>query len=277
MNSTLWWYVARSSGLVAWFFLVATLMLGTLASGKLVERKGARRWLLDLHPYLAGLSLLFVALHIVAIVSDHIVPFSWTDVIVPFAASWRPVAVAWGVIGLWLLAAIQLTSLARKHMPKRVWHAIHLTSYGLCAVTTIHAVTAGTDLGVPLVGESVAGAVALAMALSLVRLARAHLQVEPTARAAARPSSARVARSAPAAARPSARVARTAPAAARPSSSRAARTAPATPAAARPFVADYPPDDDDGPPYVSTGPASRPVEPAGRQRARSRSSTTSRL
>lgn len=233
MSSTLWWYIARSSGLVAWFFLVATLMLGTLASGKLVERKGARRWLLDLHPYLAGLSLLFVALHIVAILADAVVPFSWTDAIVPFASSWRPVAVAWGVIGLWLLAAIQLTSLARRHMPRRVWHAIHLTSYALCAVTTIHAITAGTDLAEPLVGEAVAFAVATAMALSLVRVARAHSQVAPTAPAAARPSG---------------------------------------------IVADYPPDDDDVRPYaVSTGPAARPVELAGRQFASLRSSTTSRL
>ncbi len=274
MSSTLWWYVARSSGLVAWFFLVATLILGTLASGKLVERKGARRWLLDLHPYLAGLSLLLVALHITAILADHIVPFTWTDAIVPFASTWRPVAVAWGVIGLWLLAAIQITSLARKHMPKRVWHAIHLTSYGLCAVTTIHAVTAGTDLGVPIVAEAVSGCVALAMALSVVRLVRAHSQVEPVAPAAARRSSARVTRSAPAAARRSAGVARTAPAAARRSSSRATRTLPA---AARPFVADHPPDDADVPPSGSTAPNSRPVEAAGRQRARSRSSTTSRL
>ena len=185
MSANTWWYIARSSGLVAWAFLFATLVLGTLASGKLVAKKGARRWMLDLHPYLSGLAVLLIVLHIVAIIMDTTVSFSWVDAVVPFASSWRPLAIAWGVIGLWLLAAIQITSLLRNRLPRRIWHRIHLTSYALCALVTLHAVTAGTDLVDPLVAYGVAAVVTFSIVLSLLRMAQAH-RPAPEPRAASR-------------------------------------------------------------------------------------------
>lgn len=174
MSSSTWWYIARSSGLVAWAFLFGTLVLGTLASGKLVAKKGARRWLLDLHPYLSGLAVLLIVLHVVAIIMDTTISFSWVDAVVPFASSWRPVAIAWSVIALWLIAAIQITSLARNRLPRRIWLRIHLTSYAVCALVTLHAVTAGTDLVDPLVAYSVAAVVTFSIVLSVLRMAKAH-------------------------------------------------------------------------------------------------------
>ena len=41
-----------------------------------------------------------------------------SEILVPLTSSYRPVAVAWGVVSLYLLAAVELTSLARKHLPK---------------------------------------------------------------------------------------------------------------------------------------------------------------
>jgi DMSO/TMAO reductase YedYZ heme-binding membrane subunit len=179
MSSSTWWYIARSSGLVAWAFLFATLVLGTLASGKVVAKKGARRWLLDLHPYLSGLALLLIVLHIVAIIMDTTVSFSWVDAVVPFASSWRPLAIAWSVIALWLIAAIQITSLVRNRLPRRIWHRIHLTSYAVCVLVTLHAVTAGTDLVDPIVAYCVASVVTFSIVLSVLRMARAHRPTRP--------------------------------------------------------------------------------------------------
>ena len=63
----------------------------------------------------------------------------------PFASSWKPGAVAWGVIAFWMLLGIELTSLFMKRIPKVWWRRIHLTSYAVAAMTTIHLFTAGTD------------------------------------------------------------------------------------------------------------------------------------
>lgn len=164
-----WWYLARSSGLVAWVLLLASLVMGALVSGRLTERSGSRRWLLDLHPWVSGLAIGAVVLHIGAIVADSYVRISLREALVPFASPWRPNAVAWGTVALWMVLVVQATSLARNALPKRVWHGIHLTSYGLAALVTIHSILSGSDVGTGWGTLLIAGGVTVAVAASLQR------------------------------------------------------------------------------------------------------------
>jgi DMSO/TMAO reductase YedYZ heme-binding membrane subunit len=140
------WYVARSSGIVAWALILATIVWGLLLATKVLGRRPTPAWLLSLHRYLGALTVAFVGVHVGAILLDTYTSFGLTDVLVPFASSWHPLAVAWGIVGMYLLAAIEITSLLRHRLSKRTWHAIHLLSYLLFATTTIHMVTAGTDV-----------------------------------------------------------------------------------------------------------------------------------
>src|SRR6476646_10846689 len=140
------WYVARSSGLVAWALILATIVWGLLLATKVLGRKPGPAWLLSLHRYLGALSVVFVGVHGGAILLDTYTDFGITDVLVPFTGSWHPVAVAWGIVGMYLLVAIEITSLLRHRMSNRAWHAVHLLSYLLFATTTVHMLTAGTDV-----------------------------------------------------------------------------------------------------------------------------------
>lgn len=164
-----WWYLARSSGLTAWLLLVASLVMGTMASGRLTERSGARRWLLDLHPWVSGLALSAVVLHILAIVADSAVDISLTQGLVPFASPWRASAVAWGAVAFWLMVAVQGTSLARASIPKRWWHGIHLTSYVVAVLATLHSILSGSDVHLRIVSALIAAGVTVAVASSLQR------------------------------------------------------------------------------------------------------------
>src|SRR3954451_16672518 len=139
------WYVARSSGIVAWALILATIVWGLLLATKALGRKPAPAWLLSLHRYLGALAVAFVGVHVGAILLDTYTSFGITDELVPFTGSWHPLAVAWGIVGMYLLAAIEITSLLRHRMSKRAWHAVHLLSYFLFATTTVHMLTAGTD------------------------------------------------------------------------------------------------------------------------------------
>jgi predicted ferric reductase len=141
----LWWYVARASGLVAWALLTATVVWGLLLSTKLLGRKPAPAWLLDLHRFVGGATVLFTLVHLVAILLDSYVQFDLASVLVPFASNWSPVAVAWGIVAFYLLAAVEITSLLRRHMPNRIWRRVHYASFPLFAMATIHGVTAGSD------------------------------------------------------------------------------------------------------------------------------------
>jgi DMSO/TMAO reductase YedYZ heme-binding membrane subunit len=145
MNEQIWWYVARASGIVASGFLVASLVWGVLLATR--ARKGSDRpaWLLDLHRWLGGLAVTATALHLVALWADGYVTFGPKELFVPFASSWQPGAVAVGIVAMYLLVLVQVTSLLMKRIPRRWWRAIHLSSYAAVWLGIVHAGLAGTD------------------------------------------------------------------------------------------------------------------------------------
>jgi DMSO/TMAO reductase YedYZ heme-binding membrane subunit len=115
-----------------------------------MRRRVKNSWLLDLHRWLGGLALIFTGIHVVAIVADRYVHFGLASVLIPLAARWHPVAVAWGVASLYLLAAVEVTSLIRKHLSHRLWKRVHFLSLPLFVLSTIHGLSAGTDGRTPM-------------------------------------------------------------------------------------------------------------------------------
>jgi predicted ferric reductase len=145
LNAKLTWYASRASGLVAWSTVTASMLWGLALSTRLIRRKGAPAWLLELHKFLGTLSVVFVGIHLLALWADNYVYFGPRELFVPLASAWRPGAVAWGIVATYLLVAIQLTSWAMRRLPRKVWHAVHLTSFPLFAAATVHGFTAGAD------------------------------------------------------------------------------------------------------------------------------------
>ncbi|MBV8692715.1 MAG: ferric reductase-like transmembrane domain-containing protein [Actinobacteria bacterium] len=147
MTSHLPWFVARASGMVSWTLLTASVLWGLALSTKFSAfgRRPRPAWTLDLHRWLGALATVFTVVHIGAVLADSYTQFDLASVLIPFASKWRPTAIAWGVVSLYLLLAVELTSLARSHMPRRWWRAVHLASFPLFLLATLHGFTAGTD------------------------------------------------------------------------------------------------------------------------------------
>lgn len=145
VNPQLAWYVARASGMVAWAVVTASILWGLALSTRLIRRRGVPAWLLDLHRFLGMLSLVFVAIHLAALVADNYAYFGWRELFVLWASKWRPAAVAWGIVAFYLLVAVELTSLVMRRMSRKLWHAVHLSSFALFVGSTVHAFTAGAD------------------------------------------------------------------------------------------------------------------------------------
>ena len=150
MNEKLWWYIARSTGIVAWALVAASVIWGLLLTTRLLGGRPAPKWLLDLHRYLGGLAVTFTALHLAGLVADSYSHFGPADILVPFASAWKPLPVALGVVGMYLLLAVEGTSLMMRRIPRKWWRWIHLASFGSFWLATIHGVTAGTDSTNPL-------------------------------------------------------------------------------------------------------------------------------
>jgi DMSO/TMAO reductase YedYZ heme-binding membrane subunit len=182
MTSQVWWYVARSGGLLAWGLLATSVLWGVALSSRIFGRRPRPAWLLDLHRYLGGLAVIFVGVHVAAIMLDGFVPFGPAATFIPFASSWHPAAVAWGIVALYLILAVELTSLARSHLPLRIWRRVHYLSFGVFVFATIHALTAGTDRNTPamiLSVVAVSGVVALLTALRVAPSQRQPIQPRP--------------------------------------------------------------------------------------------------
>src|SRR5262245_17092877 len=145
MTGPLPWYVARASGLMAWLLLAGAMLWGLALSTKVLGRRPRANWLLDMHRWLGGTALALTGVHIGALLLDEYVHFDGAAVLVPFASSWHPLAVAFGVAALYLLLAVELTSLARAHLSKRLWRNVHAASFPLFVAVTAHALTAGSD------------------------------------------------------------------------------------------------------------------------------------
>ena len=166
-----WWYLSRASGIVAWSLLAASVLWGLLLSTRVFDRKPGPKWLTDLHRFLGGTAVVFVAIHVGTIVSDTYVHFGAADVLVPLATKWHPVAVAWGVVAMWVLLAVEISSLAMRRLPRRVWHAIHLSSYALFVSATVHALAAGPDTRKQLFELVLSAVLAVLILLTMVRVA----------------------------------------------------------------------------------------------------------
>jgi DMSO/TMAO reductase YedYZ heme-binding membrane subunit len=197
MNTHVWWYLARSSGIVAWGLLTASVVLGLVLSTRALGRRPAPAWTADLHRGIGGMAVTFTALHLLGLIADSTVEFGVADLLVPFASTWRPGAVAWGILSFYLLAAVEVSSLLRRRLSTRLWRWIHLTSFLLYIVATAHLLTSGTDASSPWLLWPVWATMVAIASLTLVRVLLPRGRARRTTRA---PERARPAARRPAAA-----------------------------------------------------------------------------
>lgn len=170
MSEKVWWYAARSSGFIAWALVVLAIVWGLSLSTRVTRGRPTSAWLLDLHRYLGALSLVFTAVHLFGLVMDEYVSFGWMDLFVPGASDWQPIPVAWGVVAMYLMVAIQLTSVFMRRLPRRLWRWVHMSSWAVYGLATVHALQAGTDVSNPAFRWAAVGSVQVIAYLSFVRV-----------------------------------------------------------------------------------------------------------
>ncbi|WP_052273997.1 2Fe-2S iron-sulfur cluster-binding protein [Arthrobacter sp. L77] len=143
----IWWYVTRASAMVAWTLLTVSAIWGILLSTRFLRAMDNPGWLHDLHRWMSGAALLMTGLHMISLMLDSWAAFSLAELLVPFAAEYRPIPVALGLVAFYLLIAVQGSSLLMHRLPRRFWKGLHYASYAAVMLVSFHAGFSGSDTG----------------------------------------------------------------------------------------------------------------------------------
>src|SRR5262249_62155938 len=95
---TITWYAVRASGILAFVLLTLSVALGLAVSGKARSALWPRFAIEDVHGFAGVLCGIFIVLHGFALLVDSYVPFSLSQLLIPGTSSYRPLAVALGVL-----------------------------------------------------------------------------------------------------------------------------------------------------------------------------------
>jgi sulfoxide reductase heme-binding subunit YedZ len=149
LGSNLPWYITRAAGVTAYLLLSTDAILGLAISTRLLDRLISRASSFILHEWLAWLALGATGLHVIALLVDTVQPFSFADILIPLAASYRPIATGLGVIAMYLAVLITLSFYVRRRIGGRAWRTLHYATFALFVLATVHGITAGAtqDLG----------------------------------------------------------------------------------------------------------------------------------
>lgn len=142
------WLLARASGLGAYALLTLSVLAGLVLKSRPFPGLKAFR-VTEIHKTLALSGLGLLALHGTSLVLDSTVKVTPAALLVPGLVSYRPAAVAAGVVAGWLFAVVTASFWLRKRIGHRAWRRLHWLTYGLFALATVHGLTSGTDATQP--------------------------------------------------------------------------------------------------------------------------------
>jgi predicted ferric reductase len=159
MNTSVIWYFARSSGIVAYLLLSSSMLLGVLMAGR-TRFTWPRFAVEEVHRFLAILTGVFIVLHGSALLLDAVVPIGLVQELVPFTSGYRPFAVGLGVTAMLLIAAVGISNALRQSLPYTTWRKVHYLTLPAWLLASFHGLLAGTDARDPWFAGIAAGSFA---------------------------------------------------------------------------------------------------------------------
>ena len=174
------WYVTRAAGICGYVLLACSTALGLFQSLARALEAHVGWALAELHQFVALIAGAFVALHLLALALDPFLPFSLANLALPVGEPYKPLATALGVLGLYALLIVLVSSWLRSRITYGVWRGLHMTSFVVFALVTAHGLLVGTDTREPWMKGVYFAAMAVVIFLTGVRLL-VWVSAEPSA------------------------------------------------------------------------------------------------
>ncbi len=164
------WYVTRAAASSSYITLTLLVILGLERSMTRLNGGRVAWWLDETHQFLALLTAGLIGLHLISLLLDALIPFSVTNLLIPVAEPYRPFAVGVGVVTMYGMAAVLVSSWLRRRLGHAKWRLIHYLSFAVFAGVTLHGVLAGSDSSQPwMIFVYVASAISVGL-LTFIRI-----------------------------------------------------------------------------------------------------------
>jgi sulfoxide reductase heme-binding subunit YedZ len=139
------WYADRAAGAVTMLLLTATVVLGLGTTVRWRSAVWPKYVSVALHQNLSYLVLCFLAVHVATAILDPFAKLGPRDALIPFSSWYRPLWLGLGAVAAELVAALALTSVARRYLGYRLWRAIHWLAYAAWPAALLHGLGTGSD------------------------------------------------------------------------------------------------------------------------------------
>jgi hypothetical protein len=148
------WYLGRASGILAFILLTLVTCFGLLMSSRVMTKYLLPATIYEMHRFLSFASLLAVFVHATSFFFDEFFHLSFVEAVIPFFLQREYQSVlgfdigktmGLGIIALYLMLLLILTSEFRAKMSLRLWRVTHYTSFIAYLLFILHGFASGTD------------------------------------------------------------------------------------------------------------------------------------
>jgi predicted ferric reductase len=139
------WYTTRITALLAYLALSGSVIYGLLLSTKVLDRVSHRAISYTLHQDLAGIGVALALVHAAVLMIDRSMPFTPAEVIIPFAAPYRPLWTGIGQLAMGVGLLVLLSFYVRTRIGQRSWRLVHYLGFVTFIGATVHGLMAGSD------------------------------------------------------------------------------------------------------------------------------------
>ncbi len=170
-TTSLLWYVARGSGIVAFILLTLSVALGITMNRRWYSTNWPRMVVDAMHRWFTITFFSFTVIHVATIMLDPFAHVSLMNAVIPFTGGYRPFWMSLGVIAIELGLAIGASVWVRRWIGYRAWHILHGLAYPIYGLSLLHGLGTGTDTGTPWMSAVYGSSVALIVLAITWRLA----------------------------------------------------------------------------------------------------------
>jgi predicted ferric reductase len=163
------WIVLRAAGIGAYVMLFLSVVWGLVATTSVLGKRISKASATTVHQFIATSGLALLAVHLGGLLVDPFMPFSIGDLTIPMAASFRPVATAFGILSMYAMVFVIVSSWLRRSIGTTWWRRTHLLAVPTFVLSMLHGIFAGTDSARPIMWWTYVGTGLVVLFLVVVR------------------------------------------------------------------------------------------------------------